>query len=56
MTYKEYLGLCKEFLVDFIDKFSKYILQNTHSQQAHTEQSVLGWEETRVYRIVRRSL
>ena len=39
-----------------MDKFSKSILQNPCSEQAQTEPSVLGWEETGLYRIGRRSL
>lgn len=39
-----------------MDKFSKCILQNTCSEQVRTEPSILGWEETGVYRIARRSL
>lgn len=39
-----------------MDKFSKRILQNPGSEQVRTEPSTLGWEETGVYRIVKRTL
>lgn len=50
------MELCVEFVDDSMGKFSKCILQNACSEQAHTKLSILGWEETEMYRTVRRAL